>query len=80
MAPINLTIYNEFIHERKNEFVGKIYPDGIHEAIAAYMRQQPDFEVRTATLDMPEHGLSESVLESTDVLMWWGHAAHNEGG
>jgi trehalose utilization protein len=42
------------------------------------MRQQPGLQVRTATLDMPEHGLSEEVLASTDVLMWWGHAAHNE--
>jgi trehalose utilization protein len=32
--------------------------------------------VRTATLDEPEHGLTEEVLAGTDVLTWWGHAAH----
>lgn len=37
-------------------------------------------QVRTATLDEPEHGLTETVLEETDVLMWWGHVAHAEVG
>ena len=32
--------------------------------------------VRTATQDQPEHGLTEEVLDSTDVLTWWGHATH----
>ena len=78
MQPLNLTIYNEFIHERNNELVGKLYPDGIHEAIAGYMRKQPGIEVRTATLDMEDHGLTEEVLASTDVLIWWGHAGHDK--
>src|SRR3712207_6117628 len=34
--------------------------------------------VRTATLDEPEHGLTEEVLANTDVLTWWGHGAHRE--
>ena len=34
--------------------------------------------VRTATLDEPEHGLTEEVLADTDVLTWWGHAAHDD--
>jgi trehalose utilization protein len=33
-------------------------------------------DVRTATLDEPEHGLSEERLAGTDVLVWWGHKAH----
>jgi trehalose utilization protein len=35
-------------------------------------------QIRTATLDEPEHGLSEQVLEETDALIWWGHAAHGK--
>jgi trehalose utilization protein len=34
--------------------------------------------VNTATLDEPEHGLSEQALSRTDVLIWWGHQAHGE--
>ncbi|MEM7029724.1 MAG: ThuA domain-containing protein [Chloroflexota bacterium] len=75
---INVTIYNEFVHEQKNEFVAQIYPEGIHGAIAAGMKNEADFNIRFATLEMPEHGLTEEVLNSTDVLMWWGHVAHGK--
>ena len=75
---INVTIYNEFVHEQKNEFVAKIYPEGIHGAIAAGMKNEADFNIRFATLEMAEHGLSEEVLNNTDVLMWWGHIAHGK--
>lgn len=34
--------------------------------------------MRTATLDEPEHGLTDEVLDNTDVLIWWGHIAHDE--
>jgi trehalose utilization protein len=73
---IRVTVWNEFQHEKRNPDVAKIYPNGIHEAIAAHLRKSPDLKVRTATLDQPEHGLTEEVLNSTDVLTWWGHIAH----
>src|SRR5258706_249140 len=75
---INVTIWNEFRHERKNEAVKKIYPDGMHAAIAKGLSASKDFTCRTATLDEPEHGLTESVLKETDVLVWWGHIAHGD--
>lgn len=77
--PTNLrvTVWNEYRHEHRNERVRQIYPDGIHGAIAAALRA-PDVEVRTATLDEPDHGLTDDVLRDTDVLVWWGHMAHNE--
>src|SRR5690606_38448447 len=64
-------------HEKENEKVKAIYPDGIHAAIAGFLGEQA-FQVRTATLDEPEHGLSEAVLADTEVLIWWGHRAHGE--
>ncbi len=72
-----VTVWNEYRHERGDEGVAKIYPEGIHGALAA-MLTKGGFEVRTATLDEPEHGLSEEVLNATDVLLWWGHMAHDE--
>ena len=75
---IRVTVWNEFRHERNNEEVAKIYPQGIHSAIAAFLAKQPDFDVRIATLDEPDHGLPEDVLEQIDVLLWWGHIAHDE--
>lgn len=72
-----ITVWNEYRHEKSEEAVREIYPDGIHAAIAGFLRER-GFSVRTATLDEPEHGLSQSVLDETDVLIWWGHMAHEE--
>jgi trehalose utilization protein len=74
---INVTVWNEFRHEKKDERVRRIYPDGIHRAIADYLMNEK-MEVKTATLDDTEHGLTEQVLSETDVLVWWGHIAHHE--
>jgi len=73
---IRVTIWNEYLHEKKDEKVAAIYPQGIHGAIADGIRRHGSFEVRTATLEEPEHGLTEQVLNETDVLIWWGHIGH----
>ena len=78
MSNVNVTVWNEFRHEKKNEAVKKLYPDGIHAIIANHLNAQGGITAITATLDEPEHGLTEEVLANTDVLFWWGHAAHGE--
>jgi len=78
MDRIRVTVWNEYLHEKSDPKVAKVYPDGIHAVIAEYLSGQPGFEVRAATLDEPEHGLSEEVLNRTDVLIWWGHMAHDK--
>ena len=75
---IRATIWNEFRHEKSDPQIKKLYPRGMHAAIAEYLKAQTDFKVKTATLDEEEHGLTEKVLASTDVLVWWGHMAHGE--
>ncbi len=77
-SPVRVLVWNEGRHEKVHEAVRKVYPDGMHAAIAAHLRRQPGLEVRTATLDEPEHGLTEKALSNTDVLIWWGHMAHHE--
>lgn len=72
-----VTVWNEYVHEREHPAVADTYPDGIHGAIADALSAR-GFDTRTATLDEPEHGLTEDVLAETDVLTWWGHAAHDE--
>lgn len=73
-----VTVWNEYRHERNDELPAKLYPDGIHAVLADALREGGVAEVGTATLDEPEHGLTEEVLERTDVLLWWGHIAHDE--
>ena len=77
MSDIRVTVWNEFRHERQSEAIAEIYPNGIHGAIAEGLMAH-GFETRTATLDEPEHGLTDGVLAQTDVLIWWGHKAHAE--
>lgn len=72
---INVTVWNEYHHEKIDPNCTAIYPNGIHNAIAEFLHSD-DIAVRTATLDDPECGLTQSVLDSTDVLIWWGHMKH----
>jgi len=71
---LRVTVWNEFRHEKENEKVRSVYPNGIHTVIGEGLGT--DFEVSYATLDEPEHGLTEEKLNNTDVLIWWGHKAH----
>ncbi|MBP3925742.1 MAG: ThuA domain-containing protein, partial [Clostridium sp.] len=73
---MNVTIWNEYVHEREQEAVRAIYPNGIHGAIAEKLAELGDYNIRTATLDMPECGLTDEVLDNTDVLIWWAHMKH----
>lgn len=75
---VRVLVWNEFLHERKNPKVAAIYPDGIHETIASFLRKEADLDVSTAWLDQPSHGLTTGRLDETDVLVWWGHMAHGE--
>jgi len=75
-----VTVWGENLHEQRNEAVRAIYPEGMHGAIARGIAEHlgGDAVVETATLEEPEHGLSEARLAATDVLTWWGHKAHDQ--
>lgn len=75
---INALVWGENVHERTNETVAAIYPDGMHACIARALAADPGITASTATLQEPDHGLAEDRLDDTDVLLWWGHCAHGE--
>src|SRR5438067_7454350 len=75
---IRVTIWGENVHEQKHQAVRDVYPSGMHNCIADGLRESDEFDVRAVTLQEPEHGLTREVLQTTDVLTWWGHAAHKE--
>jgi len=69
---MNVTVWNEQDHDQA------AYKDGIHTTIAKFLSESGQFnKVRTATLSQAEHGLTEEVLNDTDVLLWWGHCSHH---
>lgn len=70
-----ITIYNEFVHEQIDENVRAVYPDGIHEAIASFLRND-ESSVRCFTLDTVNE-ITDAVLDETDVMIWWGHMRHH---
>ena len=78
MKKIRVTIWNEFRHEKSNEEVKALYPDGLHAEIGKALSECDDIEVTLASLDDPCQGLPDEVLENTDVLFWWGHMHHHE--
>ena len=79
MSKLRVVVWGENVHEHTSAKVGAIYPQGMHHAIAAGLRDLlPDAMVGTATLQEPEHGLSVARLAETDVLTWWGHQAHDK--
>jgi trehalose utilization protein len=78
--PLRVVVWGENRHEQLEPHVAEIYPDGMHNAIKSGIEENlgDRVSVVTALLDEPEHGLSEELLAQTDVLTWWGHAAHGE--
>ncbi|MBQ7039741.1 MAG: trehalose utilization protein ThuA, partial [Clostridia bacterium] len=69
---MNVVIWNENYHELTKEEIREVYPKGIHGAIAEKLSELENINITTATLDMENCGLSDELLESTDVLIWWG--------
>jgi trehalose utilization protein len=77
MNPLRVLVWSENVHEHTDKHVRALYPRGLHETIADGLRELlPSAMVSTATLQEPDHGLSDDRLAGTDVLTWWGHQAH----
>lgn len=72
-----VTIWNEYRQEQSDPIVQAVYPHGIHAPIAAHLHQQ-HITTHIATLDQPQHGLTDALLDQTDILIWWGHRYHHE--
>jgi trehalose utilization protein len=75
---IRVIVWGEFRHEKKNPRVAELYPEGMHKTIAGFLQRDQSLDVTTAWLDQPDHGLDEERLRGTDVLIWWGHMAHQD--
>lgn len=78
MSRLRVVVWGENVHERENARVRAVYPEGMHTVIAGGLSAADEFDVGTATLQEPEHGLTGERLAETDVLVWWGHVAHAE--
>ena len=54
-----------------------VYPNGMMAPLVEHLSSCEDMQVRYVTMYMPEYGLTDEVLNDTDVLIWWAHVAHD---
>jgi len=76
-TPIQVLVWDENPSHAPKE----LYPTGLRGAIAEGLQafdKSGELSVKTAHLDEPDQGCPESLLASTDVLLWWGHARHGQ--
>ncbi|MBQ3864921.1 MAG: ThuA domain-containing protein [Clostridia bacterium] len=75
---MKVVVYGENLHEKTHpERMEKIHPRGMHETYADIVREIPGAEVTVVILDHIEE-MTEELLDATDVLLWWGHMAHDK--
>jgi trehalose utilization protein len=70
---IRVVVWDERQPEQK-----RAYPDFLGNWIAKYLQSRPGLAVRSVGLNDPGQGLTDDVLGSCDVLVWWGHMRHAE--
>lgn len=83
---MNITVFNENIDELgldpkradKTAALLEVHPNGIHNTLKDLFDEMDDVNVRTATQDQEECGLSKEVLDNTDVLVFWAHRGHDD--
>lgn len=70
---LRITVWDERQPAQK-----QAYENFLGNAVADHLRTVGGsaFEVRSVGLDDPDQGLPASLLDDTDVLVWWGHQRH----
>lgn len=56
----------------------KAYENFLGNALVAHLSQQSGLRVISANINESDKGLPASLLDSTDVLIWWGHVRQDE--
>ena len=77
MPAENAARFQGFLEESSRRIRAQ-YPDGVMGTLAEYLENEEDIDVTYVTLQMPECGLTQELLDRTDVLIWWAHVAHDE--
>jgi trehalose utilization protein len=75
---IRVTVWNEYAGEQQVKAVTDIYPRGLHVTIAEFLNKEPGISAKTSIITDDEQGLTEAVLDNTDVMIWWGHMLHDK--
>ncbi|MDR2303060.1 MAG: ThuA domain-containing protein [Treponema sp.] len=77
MSDIRVTVWNEYQDEQKREEVTKVYPNGLHVAIADFLNREGGIKAKCSVITDPDQGFSEEILDDTDVMVYWAHMLHH---
>ena len=72
--PVRVLIWDEQQPQQKQAYGDRF----LGETIADHLKKLPGLLVKNAKFDDPEQGLSDSALESADVLVIWSHRKNRE--
>lgn len=74
---IRVTIWDEDLQDKVNNETMKVaYPDSIRQAIAQAFEGCKDVDITLSHADLPGYGLSQEIIDQTDVLIFWAHRTH----
>lgn len=71
--PINVVVWDEQQPAQK-----EAYDNFLGNEIATYLSKQQGLNVRSTNLGEAERGIADNVLDSCQVLIWWGHVRQFE--
>jgi trehalose utilization protein len=77
MSKLKVTVWSEGLPDWQPE-AQKCYPDDINTAVAAFLKEDAELEVTTSHLTHAECGLSQEIVDNTDVLVFWAHCYHDD--
>lgn len=55
-----------------------VYPNDINAAIAEGLKPLKGWEVQAVSINDPDQGLPDDLLNSASALIWWGHQRHGD--
>ena len=76
MDKIRVTVWSEGLPANETHAL-ESYPEDINKAIAGFLGADPALSVTVSHLTMDDCGLSEKLLDETDVLVMWSHMYHD---
>ena len=71
MKKLRVTVWSEGLDPIIEPKAVACYPDDINTAIGEFLAANEDLEVALHSLNEAGNGLSQEILDNTDVLVWW---------
>ena len=78
MKKLRVTVWSEGLDPIIEPKAVACYPNDINTAIGEFLAANEDLEVALHSLNEAGNGLSQEILDNTDVLVWWSHLYNDQ--